>query len=527
MFTSTSAVLARCETACSAECAWAIALRACESCSRRLSIWPWVLAGLTVLAAVLRFATLTDQSFWFDEAQAAHEMHRSFGGMLSLWSSNEPNPPLFFVLAWPWAQVFGTGEAGMRSLSAVCGVAVIPLAWLAGRELISSRAGLVAAALAAVNPFLIWYSQEGREYMLLTALCAGSLALFARALREPSARRVGWWALVSALALATQYFAAFLVFAEALWLLWSARSRASAIAIAALVAVEGTLLPHAIQHKSHPTAWISSVGPLSVRLRQVPVIFAVNTLDKSASSLVNYGLLGAALVAGAAIVLLLIGAEDRALRGAGIAAALAGSVVLVPLALALLGHDYYEARALIPAWVPLALVLGAACTTERLRVPGAILAAILLVLFVWAGIRIDHHTSYQRPNWRGVATTLGAASQPRAIVAYDGTYATAPLALYLRGVAWNGSSQNPQPLTLAPVTVSEVDVVGNPAQQVPARLPSGVRLISERTVAGHLVARFSRTSPWHLTRSAIANYLAPQLLGPAGGGGQVLVQQPS
>src|SRR6202044_614883 len=98
----------------------------------------------------------------------------------------------------------------------------------------------------------------------------GPVAVFPAPPREPSARHIGWWAFVSALALATQYFAAFFVFAEALWLLWSARSRASAIALAALVAVEGALLPHAIQHQSHPTAWITSVGPLSVRLRQVP-----------------------------------------------------------------------------------------------------------------------------------------------------------------------------------------------------------------------------------------------------------------
>jgi hypothetical protein len=485
----------------------------------------WVIAGLTALAAVLRFATLTHQSFWFDEAQAAHEMHRSFAGMLSLWSTNEPNPPLYFVLAWPWAQLFGTGEAGMRSLSAVAGVAVIPIVWLCGRELISSRAGLLAAALAAVNPFLIWYSQEGREYMLLSALCAGSLLLFLRARRAPTARRIGWWALVSALALATQYFAAFLIFAEALWLLYAVRSRASMIALGALLAVEGALLPHAIDHASHPTQWIDSVGPLAVRVRQVPVIFAFNTLDKSGSSLVNYGLLGAALLAAIVIALLLIGAENRQLRGAGIAAALAGCVLLVPLALALVGHDYYEARAMIPAWIPLALVLGAACTAPRARAAGGALAVVLLASFLWAGFRIENHIAYQRPDWRGVAALLGDASRPRAIVAYDGSYATAPLALYLKGVAWNGSSQNPEPAAGTPVAVSEVDVVGNTAQQIAAKLPQGVQLISSRALDGYLVARFSLAGVRQLTPNVITA-LAPRLLEP-GGTGSVLVQEPA
>ena len=485
----------------------------------------WVLAGITALAAVLRFATLTDQSFWFDEAQAAHEMTRSFGGMLHLWSVDEPNPPLFFVLAWPWAQVFGTGEAGMRSLSAVAGVALIPLVWACGRELISSRAGLVAAALAAVSPFMIWYSQEAREYMLLSALCAGSLLLFARARRTPTTRRIAWWAVVSALALATQYFAAFLVFAEAAWLLWSARNRASVVALAALVAVQGALLPHAISHGSHPTGWIDSVGPLSARLRQMPVIFSVNTLFKSSSSLAADGLLLAAIVAAIAIVLLVIGSSDRELRGAGIAAALAGCVILIPLVLALVGHDYFETRAMIAAWVPLALVLGAACTAGRTRAlapVGAALAIVLLALFVWSGIRIDGHPSYQRPDWRGVAGLLGAPGGTRAIIAYDGTYATAPLALYLPGVSWSGSSEDPDSDPGAPVRVTEVDVVGNTAQRVARRLPAGVRLISSRSLDGNLVVRFALARP--LTQSAYQlSALAPRLVGPAGLG-KVLIQ---
>ena len=65
----------------------------------------WLLAGVTVLAAVLRFTTLSSQSFWLDEAQAVHEVHLSFGGMLSAWSATEWNPPLYLLIAWPWAKV--------------------------------------------------------------------------------------------------------------------------------------------------------------------------------------------------------------------------------------------------------------------------------------------------------------------------------------------------------------------------------------------------------------------------------------
>jgi hypothetical protein len=92
-------------------------------------------------------------------------------------------------------------------------------------------------------------------------------------------------------------------------------------------------------------------------------------------------------------------------------------------------------------------------------------------------------------------------------------------------VAWQGSSENPQPIMWRPVTVDEVDVVGNTAQQVPARLRDGFRLISQRSIDGYVVARFARTSPLRATTQAIAD-LAPKLLGPSGNGGKVIVQDP-
>ena len=68
---------------------------------------------------------------------------------------------------------------------------------------------------------------------------------------------------------------------------------------------------------------------------------------------------------------LVIGADDRQLGGAGAAAALAAVVLLVPLGLALLGEDYYIPRALMPAWIPLAVLIGAACTASRAWAAGA------------------------------------------------------------------------------------------------------------------------------------------------------------
>jgi mannosyltransferase len=112
----------------------------------------WILAALIVLAAVIRIVTIDNQSFWTDEALTAYEAGLPFGAMLHTVARVETTPPLYFVLIWVWAKLFGTGTVALRSLSAIAGVAIVPIAYASARELLSRRAGVLAAAFVVVNP---------------------------------------------------------------------------------------------------------------------------------------------------------------------------------------------------------------------------------------------------------------------------------------------------------------------------------------------------------------------------------------
>jgi hypothetical protein len=163
---------------------------------------------------------------------------------------------------------------------------------------------------------------------------------------------------------------------------------------------------------------------------------------------------------------------------------------------ALLGHDFYIARALMPAWIPLAVLIGAACTVPRVWLPGAALAIVLLGSFVWAQIRIGDHAEFQRPDWRGVAAALGSGPKPRAIVIDGDSLAIDPLKLYVPGVAWDQSSA-------APIGVSEIDVLASSFDSPARKLPGGARLIASREIDGYLVARFALARPWVLSPATI------------------------
>jgi uncharacterized membrane protein len=239
-----------------------------------LASW-WPLAALTLLAAALRLSTLDLQSFWYDEAfTPVHVLHPSLWATLRSVSHSENTPPLWYVLAWADSRILGTGEVALRLPSALAGIATVPVAWAIGRELAGRRAALVCAALVAVNPLFVWYSQEARAYALFVLTAALAMLCFLRAERDAAANRrsrsMAAFALTGSLALLSHYFAVFLLIPMVLWLLRRPATRRAALpAIAVLVVVGLALLPLISAQGAHGTQWIGQWA-LSSRLQAIP-----------------------------------------------------------------------------------------------------------------------------------------------------------------------------------------------------------------------------------------------------------------
>ena len=463
----------------------------------------WAVAGLVVLAAAIRFLVLSRQSFWTDEALTVMEVRSSFHGLWHYIAHVETTPPLYFVLVWGWAKLFGSGEAALRALSALAGVALVPLAYLAARELGSRRAGVLAAALVTVNPFMIWYSQEARAYMLLTALTAAAFVWFLRALRRPNATDLWLWAGLSSLAVMTHFFAGFVVAPEALWLLWRhGRSHRSVVpAVAILAAVQLAMLPFALLDTSHGVGWIAKT-PLPRRVSQTVAEWGISQLFRTTT--VTEDLIAGAILAALVAALLWLGRERPARDGARVALGIAGCALAVPLALAAAGQDYFIPRNVIVAFVPVVTVIACACTGPGrvVRWAGGALAAVLLALFSLTGLYVQTHEYLQRPQWRELAASLGRPEVARAILVAGGTTGD-PLEIYLPRARFNGSRTRA-------VGVREIVVVGalkhfkllarpgappgagGSGAALPRSVaPPGTRLIVRRRVHNWLIARFA------------------------------------
>ena len=125
---------------------------------------PAILVGLTALSLLLRTRIL-NAGFWIDEGISVGIAHHHWTSIPHL-LRQDGSPPAYYLLLGLWIRVFGDGEKATHMLSVIFALGCIPLAYFAGRSVFSHRTGIVAAILAALDPFLTYYAQETRMYTL-------------------------------------------------------------------------------------------------------------------------------------------------------------------------------------------------------------------------------------------------------------------------------------------------------------------------------------------------------------------------
>jgi mannosyltransferase len=133
----------------------------------------WVIGGgvvlfMLVVATFLRTRYIGEQ-FWMDEGLSVGISSHSFTAIPGV-LRHDGSPPLYYMLLHVWMSVVGNTETDTHWLSLVFGLLAVPVgAWIAW-GLWGRRAGLIAAVLFAMNPFITAYSQETRMYTLMALL---------------------------------------------------------------------------------------------------------------------------------------------------------------------------------------------------------------------------------------------------------------------------------------------------------------------------------------------------------------------
>jgi uncharacterized membrane protein len=363
---------------------------------------------LVVAAAILRFAALGRQPLWLDEAADAAFSARPFWDCIF---AETVHPPLYRVLLHFVVLRFGDSASAERLLPAVFGILAVPLAAILARRFFPD-AETTAAALTATSPFLIFYSQENRDYSLFILLALLSTWTFWRFLE--SGRGLLLYSVVSILLLYTHHLASFVLLAHEIvfWLYGRRRQRDWVWMRLAVVAAFAPWLIWVARHY-HPESRLF-IGPAllvpSALLRFFVGygIAASDGLRKTATWRVKFSEEGPLVIAAFLIFGWLLWRGVRRVRSQSFAAFLA-ALVLIPWATLVilspwvqLAHERYVAFQ-----APFVLILAAAglCSLHgRARILATALLAILIAFSLTAyyaapGRAFGYRFYYGKENW--------------------------------------------------------------------------------------------------------------------------------
>ncbi|BCL36692.1 phospholipid carrier-dependent glycosyltransferase [Nostoc sp. MS1] len=277
---------------------------------------PLLLLGWFIIGLGLRFTNLTAKPPWTDEfATLVFSLGNSFlsvplnqaiapdillqplqpnpaatiGDVIHIMITQDNHPPLYFVLAHLWMNLFPNQEKyvslfAARSLPALLGAVSIPLSYGLGRLAFRSRlVGHLAAAMMAVSPYAIYLAQEARHYTFAIIWVIASLSCLVIATRHLQNRTLLplWliisWVGINALGIATHFFFTLTLCAEALvliFLAWQQSQQAKTLvflssvwwriyAVALGTAIAGLVwLPSFLEnpYRSSLTEWIQTDG---------------------------------------------------------------------------------------------------------------------------------------------------------------------------------------------------------------------------------------------------------------------------
>jgi Dolichyl-phosphate-mannose-protein mannosyltransferase len=400
-------------------------------------------AALSIVGAVLR-VIVARQSVFADELStywisATHGL----GDVVSLLYSAglihhaEITPPLSFLASWLTTRLGHSPEL-LRLPALIAGVASIPAVYLLGLRMVRRRTALVATALTAFSPFMIYYSAEARAYglMMFLVICS-TLSL----LSAIDTRRRLWWGLYavsSAAAFYTHYTCAFVLAAQLLWVLWAhpeARRPALLANVGAALLVT-PWIPGLINDLTSPTLKIlSNLSPFTahdvrIDLQHWAIGYPYTIAGPLAAlpgvpALVLLGcaavLTGGALAARALSVLggsprpasrsNLLGRLDRRVL---LALILAAATPVAEIVVSFGGNHIIGVRDLAASWPFLALGLALALSSPgpRLGLVGAALAVLAFAL----GASKMLQTRFQRPDYQAAANYVAEHARSRDVV---------------------------------------------------------------------------------------------------------------
>lgn len=385
----------------------------------------WWLLGIIACALALRLNQLGVASLWADEGLTAWLVELPFIEMLKMQKRIEMTPPLYNCLMYVWAGLFGTSEPALRLPSVLLGVASVFLIFRLGQSLYDARTGVFAAALLALSPYHIGYSQEARSYSLLVFLSLWSCWSLSQLMRQLTPWRRISYVLVTTAMLYTHLYAVFVVLAQVVAFLlvrpWMRERLAIGLRDGALLLLGVGLLY--VPWMWVTVIWLRTIGDGKLWITWNGWETIVFTYSYYAGGFVLLTLLAA---------LALLGVRRYGSRrfGTWLCVGLLVACVVLPVAMSRFWRPFFVDRYGIVALMGLYL-LAAAGIALRHRL-AAVTMAVLLGLMLPGAVRVGTSAYWKRTDWRTLGATLQEHADAHDVLVLDLSYAEFVLTYYLQ-----------------------------------------------------------------------------------------------
>ncbi len=377
-----------------------------------------IVGALTMLGLAIRLQ-VAGESVFADELAtywivSAHDLP----GVVSVVHTDaEITPPLSFLLSWLTTRIDLTPEL-LRAPALLAGTAAIPITYLLGLRTVGRGAALVAAALTALAPFMIYYSAEARGYGVAIVLVMLSTLAMLAAL---DGGRVRWWVAYGACSCAavyTHYTTVFPLAVQVAWLFWTHRAawRAALLANAAAVACFLPWLSGLVNDFQSPTALIlDRLSPFNANTARITFehwsigypYSVVPLRDLPGDAALALLVLGVGVAVGGLVFARRRERPGRLARSDRRLWLIAGLALSAPVGEALVsavGTNLFGVRNLAVSWPGFALTLAALLMAAGPRLRFAT-AALLIASFAIGAVKMLE-PRFQRPDYHGAAAFI-------------------------------------------------------------------------------------------------------------------------
>ena len=190
--------------------------------------------SILALALIIRLPLLSS-SLWLDESIQALALMGKMGPLLT-YALADFQPPIYHFILSAWTSLAGFSEIALRTPSLLAGLGTVYMGVKLGNLLGGKKLGQILGLLIATNPLLIYYSAEGRTYMMTTFFVTASFYYLLTLLRSKkvSKNTTIYYLITTSLALWSSYLAWIIIFLQLIYLVYKKNWRLAKLTLITL-----------------------------------------------------------------------------------------------------------------------------------------------------------------------------------------------------------------------------------------------------------------------------------------------------